>query len=250
MSCVLQLRNQGYYVSLLTNDVNLRNKAVVSNITPYQPEDLEKLFNENYKKEEKGLTSSRSYSCIIDDRLSNDDWKVNSYSSDDEMMWTCSDYDSKNSLPSLPEIMTIAEIKEYISIYLGKVLKNVMQSIYGDLWTSIIIHKPPWTALRVLQCIDKHWIAVFMDKFNESFHSTTLSLLKQLKSNTLEASTIRNHLNHLFIQVNDTHEYKELVQKLNFDKNKKPMIDSKERLACMNISNAIYDIGHYSNEMK
>ncbi|XP_076872452.1 uncharacterized protein swt1 isoform X2 [Brachyhypopomus gauderio] len=44
---------------------------------------------------------------------------------------------------------------------LSAVLEEEMKAAYEDLWTEIVYLKPPWTLQAVLQCIRKHWIAVF-----------------------------------------------------------------------------------------
>ena len=60
---------------------------------------------------------------------------------------------------------------------LGNILEYRMKDVYGEkTWTKIILHKPPWSLLNILQCWDKHWIAALMDEFDNGLHV----LLKRL----------------------------------------------------------------------
>nr|XP_015826441.2 transcriptional protein SWT1 [Nothobranchius furzeri] len=54
------------------------------------------------------------------------------------------------------------ELEECLREVLSDVLEVEMKAAFGDIWKDIILIKPPWTTLQgVLQCFDKHWIAVF-----------------------------------------------------------------------------------------
>ncbi|XP_033643045.1 transcriptional protein SWT1-like isoform X2 [Asterias rubens] len=53
------------------------------------------------------------------------------------------------------------DLKEVLQSGLSEVLQTEMKSAYQDLWLEIVLKKPPWTFNDVMQCFDKHWMAVF-----------------------------------------------------------------------------------------
>ncbi|XP_038147682.1 transcriptional protein SWT1 [Cyprinodon tularosa] len=55
----------------------------------------------------------------------------------------------------------VCELEDCLRDVLSEVLENEMKAAYGDLWLEIVHRKPPWSLQDVLQCIKKHWIAVF-----------------------------------------------------------------------------------------
>ncbi|CAB3235211.1 unnamed protein product [Arctia plantaginis] len=61
---------------------------------------------------------------------------------------------------------------------LANILENEMRAKYNNLWQHILFKAPPWTLDDVLQCLLKHWIAVFNEVFPRIEH-----LFKDLKNN-------------------------------------------------------------------
>ncbi|XP_062280523.1 transcriptional protein SWT1 isoform X1 [Scomber scombrus] len=55
----------------------------------------------------------------------------------------------------------VSELEDCLREVLSDVLEVEMKAVYEDLWQEIIYVKPPWTLQNVLQCLKKHWIAVF-----------------------------------------------------------------------------------------
>ncbi|XP_030583742.1 transcriptional protein SWT1 isoform X2 [Archocentrus centrarchus] len=55
----------------------------------------------------------------------------------------------------------ISALEECLQEVLSDVLQVEMKAAYDDLWLEIVYLKPPWTLRDVLQCLKKHWIAVF-----------------------------------------------------------------------------------------
>ncbi|XP_070765322.1 transcriptional protein SWT1 [Enoplosus armatus] len=55
----------------------------------------------------------------------------------------------------------VSELEDCLREVLSDVLEVEMKAAYEDLWLEIVYLKPPWTLLDVLQCLKKHWIAVF-----------------------------------------------------------------------------------------
>ncbi|KAJ8730534.1 hypothetical protein PYW08_001947 [Mythimna loreyi] len=60
---------------------------------------------------------------------------------------------------------------------LANILENEMRAKYNNLWEHVLFKAPPWTLADVLQCLLKHWIAVFNEVFPRIEH-----LIADLKS--------------------------------------------------------------------
>ncbi|XP_031762817.2 transcriptional protein SWT1 isoform X2 [Galleria mellonella] len=56
---------------------------------------------------------------------------------------------------------------------LANILENEMRAKYNNLWQHVLFKAPPWTLSDVLQCLLKHWIAVFNDVFPRIEHLIT-----------------------------------------------------------------------------
>lgn len=61
---------------------------------------------------------------------------------------------------------------------LANILENEMRAKYNNLWQHVLFKVPPWTLGDVLQCLLKHWIAVFNEVFPRIEH-----LINDLKNN-------------------------------------------------------------------
>ena len=48
-----------------------------------------------------------------------------------------------------------------------------MRAKYNNLWEHVLFKAPPWTLADVLQCLLKHWIAVFNEVFPRIEHLIT-----------------------------------------------------------------------------
>lgn len=56
---------------------------------------------------------------------------------------------------------------------LSNILENEMRAKYNNLWQHVLFKAPPWKLLDVLECLLKHWIAVFHDVFPRIEHLIT-----------------------------------------------------------------------------
>ncbi|XP_044218487.1 transcriptional protein SWT1 [Thunnus albacares] len=56
---------------------------------------------------------------------------------------------------------SVSELEDCLQEVLSEVLEVEMKAAYEDLWQEIVYLKPPWTLKDILQCLKKHWIAVF-----------------------------------------------------------------------------------------
>ncbi|KAI8518749.1 RNA endoribonuclease [Branchiostoma belcheri] len=52
-------------------------------------------------------------------------------------------------------------MKTLLKGILATVLETEMKEAYEEKWMMIVFRKPPWSLQDLLQCFDKHWIAVF-----------------------------------------------------------------------------------------
>ncbi|CAK1540760.1 unnamed protein product [Leptosia nina] len=60
---------------------------------------------------------------------------------------------------------TFLHLREIIYPLLANILESEMRAKYENLWQYVIFKAPPWTLEDVLQCLLKHWIAVFNEVF-------------------------------------------------------------------------------------
>ncbi|XP_026314774.1 transcriptional protein SWT1 isoform X2 [Hyposmocoma kahamanoa] len=69
-----------------------------------------------------------------------------------------------------------ASVKHYENTMhqlLANILENEMRAKYNNLWQHVLFKAPPWTLSDVLQCLLKHWIAVFNEVFPRIEHLIT-----------------------------------------------------------------------------
>ncbi|XP_039751648.1 transcriptional protein SWT1-like [Pararge aegeria] len=100
--------------------------------------------------------------------------------------------------PSNPDLL--ASVKRYQqTIYhlLANILENEMRAMYDNLWQHVLFKAPPWTLADVLQCLLKHWIAVFNEVFPRIEHLITdlknsLMTIEKKNPNTLTQSEVAN----------------------------------------------------------
>ncbi|KAM3876315.1 transcriptional protein SWT1 [Diretmus argenteus] len=55
----------------------------------------------------------------------------------------------------------VSELENCLKEVLSEVLEVEMKAAFDDLWEEIVYLKPPWTLHGILQCLRKHWVAVF-----------------------------------------------------------------------------------------
>ncbi|XP_015127152.1 uncharacterized protein LOC107048489 [Diachasma alloeum] len=68
------------------------------------------------------------------------------------------------------------EIKAVLKDFLTVIVAREMQNLYGENWEKYVIIPPPWTAITVLKCAIKHWMAAV----NDSFIRRAEPILKEL----------------------------------------------------------------------
>ncbi|PZC71661.1 hypothetical protein B5X24_HaOG212770 [Helicoverpa armigera] len=80
---------------------------------------------------------------------------------------------------------------------LANILENEMRAKYNNLWQHVLFKAPPWTLADVLQCLLKHWIAVFNEVFPRIEHliidlKNALTIVDQKDSKSLLDSEVSN----------------------------------------------------------
>ncbi|ESO92752.1 hypothetical protein LOTGIDRAFT_120307, partial [Lottia gigantea] len=114
-------------IVLLSDDFNLCNKATISDVSA---------FTKNVSYNNLCLESGTLYIFI---------------------RYTISGFEkSKHDLN-----LILCTVKEEIKRSLSVVLETEMKSAYNNIWKCIVLRKPPWSALDIMESIQKHWIGVF-----------------------------------------------------------------------------------------
>ncbi|XP_070797061.1 transcriptional protein SWT1 isoform X2 [Pituophis catenifer annectens] len=174
LQCCLQYQNlyPQAEVILLTDDKNLCNKALVSEIKAYGKTDFVAAFQEMTPK-----------GTIISEDTSNNKWEKDKYPKKTE----------KSSTNRFSEI--IFDMEKSLGDVLSSILETELKIAFGDLWIEVVYHKPPWTLANVLECYKKHWMAVFGQFISRSLFSTIEYLYAHLcKGKIIGYSTLRNVL--------------------------------------------------------
>uniref|UniRef100_A0A3B3Z6C2 Transcriptional protein SWT1 n=1 Tax=Periophthalmus magnuspinnatus TaxID=409849 RepID=A0A3B3Z6C2_9GOBI len=110
-------------VILCTNDKNLCSKALLSGVQAFSKNDLEFEVARSNNKQLSKNTDARRRSCHLSG--------------------------------------LVCEFESCLQEALSDVLEAEMKAAFSDLWQEIVYIKPPWSLNDVLQCLNKHWIAVF-----------------------------------------------------------------------------------------
>lgn len=56
-----------------------------------------------------------------------------------------------------------------------------MRELYGESWEKYVVIKPPWTAVTVLHCAIKHWIAAISESFLRRAEPILKELMQEFK---------------------------------------------------------------------
>ncbi|XP_062836806.1 transcriptional protein SWT1 isoform X1 [Anolis carolinensis] len=176
LQCCLQYKNLFPHteIILLTNDKNLCNKALVSEIKACSKIDfaaaLQKLIPKTVVTNQ-GVYSGQSH--LEKDTKS---YKVGGSSTD------------HLSIIILDTMKCLGEV-------LSSILETELKIAFGDLWTEVVYRKPPWTLTNVLECYRKHWMAVFGMVIPRRFLSTIEYIYKYFcTAEAIQESTIKEVL--------------------------------------------------------
>ncbi|XP_054240249.1 transcriptional protein SWT1 [Indicator indicator] len=126
-------------VILCTDDKNLCNKAIVSEVKAFCKADLVKtLRNLNMNRHQDSAELQHSKGDAELEKTGRGDASLTAR--------------FPNMLPDL---------EKNLGESLSCILETEMKIAYGNLWMEILYLKPPWTLINLLKCYKKHWMAVF-----------------------------------------------------------------------------------------
>ncbi|XP_008937358.1 PREDICTED: transcriptional protein SWT1, partial [Merops nubicus] len=159
LQCCLQYQNlfPQAVVILCTDDKNLCNKAIVSEVKAFCKADLSTAL-QNLSRHHSCVGLQQSKGRQLEKTEGGGAGLVAQFS---------------NMLPDL-----IKNLGEALSC----ILETEMKIVYGNLWMEIVCLKPPWTLTNLLKCYKKHWMAVFGYVVPRSLLSTIEYLYKHLST--------------------------------------------------------------------
>ncbi|XP_058030397.1 transcriptional protein SWT1 isoform X2 [Ahaetulla prasina] len=213
LQCCLQYQNlyPQAEVILLTDDKNLCNKSLVSEIKAYSKADVVAAFQKmtpkgtiisedtSNNKWEKGSPNPQAAAhsesscgnggCMMEPSLQPPTSAASLQSWKDK-------YPKKTETSSTNRLSEIIfDMEKSLGDVLSSILETELKIAFGDLWIEVVYHKPPWTLANVLECYKKHWVAVFGLFISRSLFSTIEYLYAHLcKDKIIEYSTVRNVL--------------------------------------------------------
>ncbi|XP_048109277.1 uncharacterized protein swt1 isoform X2 [Alosa alosa] len=148
---------------LCTNDKNLCSKAVLSGVRALSKADL----LQEVDRLKAGVLSTTPIAdlCIAcpswqpaekDESRSREEAKPKSERTQR------AEEERRRSLAAARELSeAVCVLEDTLKDVLSAILQQEMKEVFGHLWTEIVYLKPPWSLSHVLQCVKKHWIAVF-----------------------------------------------------------------------------------------
>uniref|UniRef100_V9K891 Transcriptional protein SWT1 n=1 Tax=Callorhinchus milii TaxID=7868 RepID=V9K891_CALMI len=131
------------HILLCSDDKNLCTKALVSGVRAVRKVDLITEFN--------NLKPNRD---VPNPKELNISEQPQAETSRREQNGT-----TQESLLNVVDIFT--QLEKTLGIALSAILETEMKIAYEELWMEVIFLKPPWSLSDLLQCMKKHWIAVF-----------------------------------------------------------------------------------------
>ncbi|CAB3380961.1 Hypothetical predicted protein [Cloeon dipterum] len=143
----LTLKCEGKNVILLTEDKNLCNKATTAQLECHSVNGLKEWIN----------------------------FALNGAVEKDEAVEKNDDAELLNDVPAG---VVIKCAKKTMVKFLGKVLETEMKSIYNEMWSKVILIKPPWSFEDILKCYEKHWIAALSSLFQKPALDVVKKMIK------------------------------------------------------------------------
>ncbi|XP_035748360.1 transcriptional protein SWT1 isoform X2 [Egretta garzetta] len=171
LQCCLQYQNlfPQAVVILCTDDKNLCNKAIVSEVKAFCKADLVTALQ--------NLNVNRHQNCV----------ELQQSKCGAEFKKTERGDDSLTA--QFPNVLP--DLEKNLGEALSCILETEMKIAFGNLWMEILYLKPPWTLANLLKCYKKHWMAVFGYVVPRSLLSTIECLYKHLCTDkTVDSSTV------------------------------------------------------------
>ncbi|CAG7817419.1 unnamed protein product [Allacma fusca] len=221
LQCALQCQNEHTTVVLLTNDVNLKNKAIVNSVLAADSFDgvnslrdtlLRKCANSSHNFVSSLSPASVVPSIKIQDLVKNRQYisptprtssTTNTVSASTPKntgespantrpakryhspRLSSSETKMQKLISSKTSAISFGDALDLIQQTLSHIVTSKMKEDYGDPdWLNVVKIRPPWTAKSVVQCIIKHYVAVFTEVFGRKVSSAEklLSLISQYKA--------------------------------------------------------------------
>ncbi|XP_075944428.1 transcriptional protein SWT1 [Anarhichas minor] len=173
---------------LCTNDKNLCSKALLSGVEALSKNDLEA----EIRKHRHGVHPLRNIKTPMLPHVSphlpspmqsgscthsQETTGLSVEERDNKRLSTREDEEKTRWNPS-----SVCELEDCLRDVLSDALEVEMKAAYEDLWLEIVYRKPPWTLQDVLQCLKKHWIAVFGHVVPRRKLQTVLNLIEFFNS--------------------------------------------------------------------
>ncbi|XP_074733225.1 transcriptional protein SWT1 isoform X1 [Strix uralensis] len=171
LQCCLQYQNlfPQAVVILCTDDKNLCNKAIVSEVKAFCKADLVTALQ--------NLNVNRHQNCRELQQSKYTEFKKTGG-------------DDAGPPARFPNILP--DLEKNLGEALSCILETEMKIAFGNLWMEILYLKPPWTLANLLKCYRKHWMAVFGYVVPRSLLSAIECLDKHLcTGKPIDTSTVR-----------------------------------------------------------
>ncbi|XP_018863173.1 transcriptional protein SWT1 isoform X2 [Parus major] len=181
-------------VVLCTDDKNLCNKAIVSEVKAFCKADLvTALQNVNAHRPQNSEELQQPKQGLTDTEFGR----------------------RRGNAAQFPNVLP--DLERNLGEALSCILETEMKLAFGNLWMEVLYLKPPWTLANLLNCYKKHWIAVFgyvvprsllstieyLSKHlyaDKPFDSSTVCILLQESKNLLHAFSCRSDYNGVLPQ--------------------------------------------------
>ncbi|XP_020558095.1 transcriptional protein SWT1 isoform X2 [Oryzias latipes] len=195
LQCCLQYQNIYPECALIlcTNDKNLSSKALLSGIRALSKSDLEAEVETSrhgltalqraqapvmpHKCEQAPLPMSRrSCTQAPPQHQQKTGFPQGFLEEDGTRKESGAGAEDDNAKQRLSECLS--DLEKCLRDVLSAVVEKEMKAIYDNIWLQIVCRKPPWTLQDVLQCLKKHWIAVFGHVVPRRHGETVIELIK------------------------------------------------------------------------
>ncbi|XP_067127268.1 transcriptional protein SWT1 [Centruroides vittatus] len=159
LQCCMQLSQKcgKDHVILLTEDKNLSSKAIINGIKAKTSTELAKDLKFSIGQ---STNSKMTQNKILPD-----------LSAEKQI-----EQKTKKEIEDI-----VNEVQSVTKQILAAVIESEMREIFEDMWSRIVIVKPPWSLLGTLKCIECHWIAVFGFLFPQEMKNAAAELSSVLK---------------------------------------------------------------------
>ncbi|XP_037268874.1 swt1 RNA endoribonuclease isoform X4 [Rhipicephalus microplus] len=182
MHWCLMFKKQGSKVILVSNDCNLRNKAIINSIDTLSADQLEeKLLPLAARNDRQWLPESftkwQKHSPLLPQT-----WEHGICARQEQKDAAMETNTHVCIVPPHDGDAVSKEVREILCTSLNLVLKSELEEAFGAVWLRVVDFKPPWTEENALKCVLRHWIALRGTAFKCSLKLVISSLLGKLAS--------------------------------------------------------------------